>query len=115
MPETLTLNTDYGLKRKTKYNVLIKTLGGGYEQRVLKSSTKETQLTLVFKERLTATMQTSLYKFYCARCGATEAFNITDPLSGTTRLVRFMDDLEETFLTRLTESVPSLPLLEVAG
>ena len=92
MPETFPLNTDYGLRRKTYFKTLIKRLGGGNEQRVSKSTAAEHTFLLTFNERLCDPDMEDLYDFYVARKGAYEAFNITDPLDGTTRLVRFSED-----------------------
>lgn len=118
--ELFTLNSDYGLARKIRYQTIIKPLGPKKEQRISKTPNPtdgQNILRIVLKERLVSEMKTGLYDFYKARCGSFEKFEIEDPFSTTVpkaRLtVRFAEDeLEETMFFFLLES-SQLELIEV--
>jgi len=106
--ETLSINTDYGLKRTVRFKTVIHPLSeDGHEQRIGKSVSGRHVFRLVFKERLVSELKTGLYEFYKARLGSLEAFNLVDPTTDppVTRKVRFeQDELEEEFFYKLLEN-----------
>lgn len=90
MPENFPLSPWFPVRfKEVRIKTLISDYGTGVEQRRNKNSLPGFELSFPLNY-LNDTDLSSLYNFYTARLGATQAFNIT--IKGTVYLVRFKQD-----------------------